>query len=183
MLQYKSKSSSDGLGVIFHRKLTWALPIAGALCLLSGASLLAIVRRFSGDSEIGVLTGLMMALFGVLCGLVLLISLIFLAIDLKRYRFRFSPTGIHVTTAYLGLPVRSEFFDQEEVYDFGFGHLPHTSTTTLAFAAAGTYYQMAYDVTEGEAEDFILFLRGQGMAYSPSKEPLHRRSAAHTFLG
>jgi hypothetical protein len=52
MLKYKSKSLSDGLGVVFHRKLTWVSPIAGLLCLLSGASLLVIISRFSGDSRI-----------------------------------------------------------------------------------------------------------------------------------
>jgi hypothetical protein len=125
----------------------------------------------------------MMIIFGILCGLVLLISSIFLAIDLRRYRFQFSPKGIHVTTSYFGLPVKSEFIHRDEVYDFGLGHLSHTSTTTLAFAAAGDYYPMAYDVAHDEVERFVSFLREQGMEYSSSNKPLHRRSAAHTFLG
>ncbi len=183
MLKYRSKSHSDGLHVVFHREVRWVSPIAGLLCLFSGASLLAIVSRFLGNSRISILTGFMLIMFTVLCGFVLLIASIFLALDLRHYRFRFSPTNIHVTTTYLGLPVRSEFFHRDEVYDFGFGHLPHTSTTTLAFAAVGSYYQMACNITKDEAERFILFLRGQGIEYSSRREPLRRRSAARTFLG
>jgi hypothetical protein len=106
-----------------------------------------------------------------------------LASDLRRYRCLFSPGGIALTICYFGIPVRKLILDCAEIHKFGWHHRGHATQGVLQFAASGHRYYLAYNVAEDESDRFIESLAGHGIAYSTEEEPLHRKTAANTFLG
>jgi hypothetical protein len=135
------------------------------------------------DNSRGFFVGAGIYLGGVGACLVAMAACFVLCTDLRRYRCLFSPGGITLTVCYFGIPLGKLYLECAEIHKFGWDQRPHASQGVFQFLASGHRYYLAFNVAEYEADRFVEFLASHGIAYSAEEEPLHRKTAANTFLG
>jgi hypothetical protein len=181
MLRYTCADSSEGVSVVFPREASWVSPIAAAVLVIAIRLFFVSVGRLTDNSR-GFFVGAGIYLGGVGAVLVVMAACFVLAADLRRYRCLFSPGGITLTVCYFGIPLRKLALESAEIHKFGWSHRRH-APGTLQFAASGHRYYLAFNVAEHEAARFIEFLAEHGITYSAEEEPVHRKTAANTFLG
>lgn len=166
MLRYKVERTPEQLKVSIGSVRWRDLFIYLVLFLLSVEGVFKLVRQLSmaTATRVALDIPLLMGIAFVACLAFVLARLVVDA--LETHRFIFDAEGVCDESFLFGLRRDMKWYEQEEVYSFGYGHLAHGDTSILKFWLP--YYQqvvLAYGVTEEEAEGFVAMLAGEGFSY------------------
>jgi hypothetical protein len=180
MLRYEAVKEEDGLRVTFLRpfRLGDLIPAAIFTFFADRAWRDLVQTLYTTTDTLHdhlVFAGFMLYTFAAFASLSVILGII------VRMQIICTSSGITFRQLLFGIPIRSRWFDVDEIYNFGHGHVPHTSVSILRFSASGTHYRLAF--ADGpEIDDFLIFLKENGLAYSDATTSSHRVSGANTFL-
>jgi len=98
----------------------------------------------------------------------------------QTHRFVFSANFIRDETYIFGIFCKVRSYDAVEVHSFGYGLSGHAHASILKFWVPG-YQQviLAYEVTEGEAEEFVAMVANEGFVYPEKLSEERRFSLQH----
>jgi hypothetical protein len=181
-LKYDLKAQEDSVKVTFIRNMGRAEVISTVLLFRFGTWTWTYLKRTLYSTGPDSWRDYANMFRWELCGFATIIMLRIVIGLMLRTQAVFAPQGILVRKTFFGLPLRQQWYPEDEVHRFGINHQGHAAISYFGFAASGSTVALSGAATPAEIVELVRQLQESGIVYNVTASPKHRVSPANSFL-